>query len=58
MTAAELAQLAHDIKLWAGSWGFDQVGIADTDLTLEEPGCRPGWMPVITGPWTTWRATA
>ncbi|OJW67575.1 MAG: tRNA epoxyqueuosine(34) reductase QueG [Aeromonas sp. 62-46] len=37
MTAAELAQLAHDIKLWARELGFDQVGIADTDLTLEEP---------------------
>ena len=37
MTAAELAQLAHDIKLWARELGFDQVGITDTDLALEEP---------------------
>ncbi|WP_042049540.1 tRNA epoxyqueuosine(34) reductase QueG [Aeromonas dhakensis] len=37
MTTAELHQLAQDIKLWANELGFDQAGITDTDLTLEEP---------------------
>lgn len=37
MTATELQQLAHDIKLWARELGFDQVGITDTDLRIEEP---------------------
>ncbi|WP_429174565.1 tRNA epoxyqueuosine(34) reductase QueG [Aeromonas salmonicida] len=37
MTTPDFQQLAHDIKLWAGELGFDQVGITDTDLTLEEP---------------------
>lgn len=37
MTTTELHQLAQDIKLWASELGFDQVGITDTDLTLEEP---------------------
>ncbi|HDZ8876023.1 TPA: tRNA epoxyqueuosine(34) reductase QueG [Aeromonas dhakensis] len=37
MTTAELHQLAQDIKLWASELGFDQAGITDTDLTLEEP---------------------
>jgi len=37
MMVAELAQLAQDIKLWARELGFDQVGITDTDLALEEP---------------------
>ncbi|MEG0008858.1 MAG: DUF1730 domain-containing protein, partial [Aeromonas sp.] len=37
MTTAELHQLAQDIKLWARELGFDQVGITDTDLAIEEP---------------------
>ncbi|MGN4982105.1 tRNA epoxyqueuosine(34) reductase QueG [Aeromonas dhakensis] len=37
MTTVELHQLAQDIKLWASELGFDQAGITDTDLTLEEP---------------------
>jgi epoxyqueuosine reductase len=37
MTAIELQQLAQDIKLWARELGFDQVGITDTDLAVEEP---------------------
>ncbi len=37
MTTAELHQLAQDIKLWASELGFDQAGITDTALTLEEP---------------------
>ncbi|PHS89027.1 [Fe-S]-binding protein [Aeromonas dhakensis] len=37
MTTAELHKLAQDIKLWASELGFDQAGITDTDLTLEEP---------------------
>lgn len=37
MTAAELHQLAQDIKLWARELGFDQAGITDTDLRIEEP---------------------
>ncbi|MGY3903329.1 tRNA epoxyqueuosine(34) reductase QueG [Aeromonas lusitana] len=37
MTTAELHQLAQDIKLWARELGFDQVGITDTDLSIEEP---------------------
>ncbi|UNP89141.1 tRNA epoxyqueuosine(34) reductase QueG [Aeromonas encheleia] len=37
MTATELQQLAQDIKLWARELGFDQVGITDTDLAVEEP---------------------
>lgn len=37
MSTPELQQLAHDIKLWASELGFDQVGITDTDLSLEEP---------------------
>ena len=49
MTAAELAQLAHDIKLWARELGFDQVGIADTDLTLEEPRLQ-AWLDAYFAP--------
>ncbi|AXU96616.1 tRNA epoxyqueuosine(34) reductase QueG [Erwinia persicina] len=30
-------QLARDIKQWGLALGFQQVGICDTDLTLEEP---------------------
>lgn len=30
-------QLALDIKQWGLALGFQQVGICDTDLTLEEP---------------------
>lgn len=37
MTDADLQRLAQDIKLWAGELGFDQVGITDTDLSIEEP---------------------
>lgn len=37
MSTPEFQQLAHDIKLWASELGFDQVGITDTDLSLEEP---------------------
>lgn len=37
MTATDLQQLAQDIKLWARELGFDQVGITDTDLRIEEP---------------------
>lgn len=37
MTAPDLHQLAHDIKLWARELGFDQAGITDTDLHIEEP---------------------
>ncbi|WP_437610139.1 tRNA epoxyqueuosine(34) reductase QueG [Erwinia sp. V71] len=33
----DLHQLAQDIKQWGLSLGFQQVGICDTDLTLEEP---------------------
>ncbi|MFM4943038.1 tRNA epoxyqueuosine(34) reductase QueG [Aeromonas bivalvium] len=37
MTAPDFDKLAHDIKLWARELGFDQAGITDTDLSLEEP---------------------
>lgn len=37
MSTPEFQLLAHDIKLWASELGFDQVGITDTDLSLEEP---------------------
>ncbi|MGL4356530.1 MAG: tRNA epoxyqueuosine(34) reductase QueG [Aeromonas popoffii] len=37
MSTPDLQQLAHDIKLWASELGFDQIGITDTDLSLEEP---------------------
>ncbi|MCW0503614.1 tRNA epoxyqueuosine(34) reductase QueG [Aeromonas piscicola] len=37
MSTPDLQQLAHDIKLWASELGFDQVGVTDTDLRLEEP---------------------
>ncbi|GLR08070.1 tRNA epoxyqueuosine(34) reductase QueG [Mixta theicola] len=33
----DLQQLAQDIKQWGLSLGFQQVGICDTDLSLEEP---------------------
>lgn len=33
----DLHQLARDIKQWGQELGFQQVGICDTDLTLEEP---------------------
>ena len=33
----DLHALAHHIKLWARELGFDQAGITDTDLRLEEP---------------------
>lgn len=35
--ASDLHALAHHIKLWARELGFDQAGITDTDLRLEEP---------------------
>jgi len=35
MSTPDLQQLAHDIKLWASELGFDQIGITDTDLSLE-----------------------
>ncbi|MGL4716277.1 MAG: tRNA epoxyqueuosine(34) reductase QueG [Aeromonas sp.] len=37
MSTPAMHQLAHDIKLWAQELGFDQIGITDTDLALEEP---------------------
>ena len=37
MTAPDFEQLAQDIKLWARELGFDQAGITDTDLAIEEP---------------------
>ncbi|MFU7710564.1 tRNA epoxyqueuosine(34) reductase QueG [Aeromonas veronii] len=37
MSAPDFHQLAHDIKLWARELGFDQAGITDTDLRIEEP---------------------
>ncbi|MCS3831381.1 epoxyqueuosine reductase [Aeromonas veronii] len=37
MSAPDFHQLAHDIKLWAQELGFDQAGITDTDLRIEEP---------------------
>jgi len=33
----DLQQLAQDIKQWGQSLGFQQVGICDTDLSIEEP---------------------
>ncbi|MFM5011920.1 tRNA epoxyqueuosine(34) reductase QueG [Aeromonas veronii] len=36
MSAPDFHQLAHDIKLWARELGFDQAGITDTDLRIEE----------------------
>jgi len=33
----DLQQLAQDIKQWGLSLGFQQVGICDTDLSVEEP---------------------
>lgn len=33
----DLHQLARDIKQWGQELGFQQVGICDTDLSLEEP---------------------
>jgi len=33
----DLIQLAHLIKQWGQSLGFQQVGICDTDLSAEEP---------------------
>ncbi|WP_429039639.1 tRNA epoxyqueuosine(34) reductase QueG [Aeromonas veronii] len=37
MSAPDFHQLAQDIKLWARELGFDQAGITDTDLRIEEP---------------------
>ncbi|WP_139710306.1 tRNA epoxyqueuosine(34) reductase QueG [Aeromonas allosaccharophila] len=37
MSTPDFHQLAHDIKLWARELGFDQAGITDTDLRIEEP---------------------
>ncbi|WP_368163832.1 tRNA epoxyqueuosine(34) reductase QueG [Aeromonas sp. R6-2] len=34
---SDLHALAHHIKLWARELGFDQAGITDTDLSIEEP---------------------
>lgn len=33
----DLNQLAQHIKLWGQELGFQQVGITDTDLSVEEP---------------------
>src|SRR5690606_25101541 len=33
----DLNQLAQNIKRWGNELGFQQVGIADTDLTASEP---------------------
>ncbi|PJG59326.1 tRNA epoxyqueuosine(34) reductase QueG [Aeromonas cavernicola] len=37
MTPPDLQQLAQEIKQWARELGFDQAGITDTDLAIEEP---------------------
>lgn len=36
-TPVSLQSLAHDIKQWGLELGFDQVGITDCNLSLEEP---------------------
>jgi epoxyqueuosine reductase len=36
-TAQDYRELAADIKGWARDLGFQQAGIADTDLSLQEP---------------------
>ncbi|MEO7728926.1 MAG: tRNA epoxyqueuosine(34) reductase QueG [Burkholderiales bacterium] len=35
--AADLAELARQIRAWGGALGFQQVGIADADLSHAEP---------------------
>ncbi|GAA4499623.1 tRNA epoxyqueuosine(34) reductase QueG [Pseudaeromonas paramecii] len=37
MTSLDYTTLAHHIKLWGHELGFQQVGICDTDLQVEEP---------------------
>lgn len=37
MSSLDLDLLAQNIKLWGSDLGFQQTGICDTDLSLEEP---------------------
>ena len=39
----DLNQLAQHIKQWGQSLGFQQVGICDTDLSVEEPRLK-AWL--------------
>ncbi len=41
--AIDLKQLAADIRLWGRALGFDEVGIADIDLSAAEPGLH-AWL--------------
>ena len=40
LSDTRLAQLAQDIKRWGRELGFQQVGIADADLSAQEPKLR------------------
>ena len=37
MSSLDLHHLAQNIKRWGTELGFQQTGICDTDLSLEEP---------------------
>lgn len=37
LTSSQLSQLVISIKQWGKELGFAQIGICDTDLTIEEP---------------------
>ena len=49
--------LARLIKGWGLELGFQQVGIADTDLTTAEARLTAWLARAITAPWITWHAT-
>ena len=51
-------QLAQNIKRWGLELGFQQVGIADTDLSETEPKLQAGWINNTTARWTGWPVTA
>ncbi len=40
---ADLYQLARDIRTWGRALGFDDIGIADIDLSAAEPGLQ-AWL--------------
>ena len=54
----DLNQLAQNIKQWGLELGFQQVGIADTDLSEAEPKLQAGWINNTTARWTGWPVTA
>lgn len=39
----DLSELARQIKLWGQELGFQQVGICDTDLAVQEPALQ-AWL--------------